>query len=219
MKKLLRKIKRILDSKFGTRVDENYWKIRYFFNKKNDFGMSLNHPHRKLIIDSISNNQPFEKVLELGCGFGPNLFLLSKKFPETHFYGIDISNRAINAAKKEFRKNKINNVDFICTGIDNLKEFEDKSVDISFSDAAMMYLGPDKITEAVKEIVRVTKKNIILCEQHIEGEGFYDDKWVHNYKKIFEDFVSLENIKIIKIPAELWDGDWSKYGYLIEINL
>ena len=59
MRILLRKIKRILDKTLGTKMSEVYWKFRDLkdnkWPEKYISEESLNHFHRKLIIDKIKN--------------------------------------------------------------------------------------------------------------------------------------------------------------------
>ena len=224
IKLVLRKIKRLANKIFGTKIDEFYWKFRHIFDKKwaesyiSD--KSINHPHRKFLTEKISNYAPFENVLEIGCASGPNLYLLAKKFPETKFYGIDISEKAIRTGQKYFEKENVKNV-FLETGkIDDIKNLQDKSIDLIFTDAALIYIGPDKINFVIEEMLRITKKAIILCEQHKNYEpSFYKDHWIHNYYLLFGKFLPKEKIKFTKISPEIWNGDWEKIGYIIEVIL
>jgi S-adenosylmethionine-diacylgycerolhomoserine-N-methlytransferase len=224
MKKLLRKVKRLAVKIFSSKVDELFWKFRHFFDKSWVESYiskeSINHPHRKILIDTISKYYPFDSALEIGCASGPNLYLLSKKFPEIKLYGIDISKKAIEIGKKKFNEEKISNVILETGNPSNLKKFFNKSIDIVFSDACLIYLSPKKINSVVGEMVRIAKKAIILCEQHSDhSNSFYNDNWIHNYKLLFGKFVSSEKIKFTKIPKEIWGGDWGKFGYIIEIIL
>lgn len=218
MKRLLRKIKRILDKIFGSVIDEIYWKVYYFF-KKEEVGIDPNHSHRNILIEEISKYYSFESVMEIGCGFGPNLYNLSLKFKDAKFYGIDISGKAIKEGKRFFKNKKIDNVFLEKRSADNLKKYKDKSFDIVFTDATIIYVGLDKIDSVIKEFIRIAKKAVILCEQHTEEKSFYDDKWVHNYKTILIKHISKEKITIKKLPKESWTGDWAKYGNVIEIKL
>lgn len=44
--------------------------------------------------------QPYETVLELGCGVGAEIRILSQRFPQTHFVGIDRSTAHLQAARQ-----------------------------------------------------------------------------------------------------------------------
>lgn len=218
----LRIIKRFLDKILGTKSDEWSWKFRHFFDKewaKSYISESaIKHPHRKLLVDEISKFFPFESVLELGSASGANLFLLSEKYPNVKFYGIDVSKKAIKEGQTFFTQKGLKNVILSTSSITDLKNFEDKSMDIVFSDAALIYIGKEKIDDILKEIVRVARRGIVLCEQHINGESFYDDKWIHNYKEAIKN-IKISKVDFVKISENVWGGDWGKYGYIIIIKL
>ncbi len=221
IKLILKKIKREANKIFGSKIDELYWKFRHFFDrnwaKSYISEKSINHPHRKILIEKISNYSSFERVLEIGCASGPNLYLLAKKFSKTKFYGIDVNKNAIKTGRKFFKKENINNVFLKVGNVRNLRVFKDKSVDVVFTDAVLIYEGPEKIKGILKEMLRVTKKAIILCEQASNDLPFYKDHWFHNYKKIFSQLLPTVQVKTTKISKEIWSGDWEKFGYIIEI--
>jgi ubiquinone/menaquinone biosynthesis C-methylase UbiE len=219
----LRIIKRFLDKIFGTKSDELSWKFRHFFDKnwaKSYISeAAINHPHRKILIEEISKFYPFESVLEVGSASGANLFLLAKKYPESKFFGIDVSLPAINEGKKFFEGEKIKNVFLEKGSAQHLEKFTDKSMDVIFSDAAIIYVGPDKIDAVFKDMSRIAKTGIVLCEQHTDKKSFYNDRWIHNYSDLVKKNISGAKINFTKIPKGVWGGDWEKYGYIIKIVL
>jgi S-adenosylmethionine-diacylgycerolhomoserine-N-methlytransferase len=40
-----------------------------------------------------------ESVLEIGCGTGRNLVKMARRYPRTHFYGLDVSNEMLESAR------------------------------------------------------------------------------------------------------------------------
>ena len=225
MRKILRKIKNFADKLPGNKSNELFWKFRHFLDRSNwpekyVSEESLNHPHRKLLMDAILKYAPFENILEIGRASGPNLYLLALKFPEAKIYGSDISKNAIGFGKKWFAQKNIKNVEFFTSYAESsFKEFSDKSIDIIFSDAALIYLNPKKITETLKEMLRVGRKALIFIEQHTESSSpILDNHWIHNYKNLLKKFIPEEKIKLTKIPENIWAGKWAKYGYIIEVN-
>jgi ubiquinone/menaquinone biosynthesis C-methylase UbiE len=223
MKRFLRKFKRLLIKFFGSKIDEIFWRFRNIFDKNwpisyitND---SLNHPHRIILIEKISDFYPFESALELGCASGVNLFLLSKKFPKAKFYGIDISKKAIEIGKGFLKNQKVKNVFLKHGKIEDIKKFKEKSIDIIFTDATLIYVDPKIISCIVEKMIKVAKKAIILCEQHTDTVSFYNDVWIHNYRKLFSKFIPEEKIKFTKISPKIWSGNWGNFGYIIEVKL
>ena len=61
--------------------------------------------HQYLVINKINELKP-NSVLEVGCGQGFQLLLLSRLYPEINFFGIDQSDEGIMFAKK-FAKKKL----------------------------------------------------------------------------------------------------------------
>ncbi len=228
MRKLLKVIKKTLVFVFGTYlVDRFFWKFRHIFDKKWPEGYlsssCFSHPHRKLLIKTISKYYPFRKVLEIGCASGPNLYLLARKFPEASFYGIDISKKAVETGNNFFQKKGIPNVRLKEGDFEKeLKKLKTKSFDVVFSDAVLIYIDRKRIERVVRELIRVTKKAVILCEMHQAEnlQSIFEGHWTHNFKKIFGKFIGEEKVKLTKIPFSFWeDKIWGKFGFIIEIVL
>ncbi len=203
----------------GTTFLENYWQRKEF----NDFS-GVNHPHRSFLIEKIANLQPFLNILEIGCGYALNLYLLAKKFPQAKFTGIDINQKAIEAGKKLLKKERIKNVELLVGKADKLNNFPEKNFDVVFTDAVLMYIGPDKIKGIIREILRIAKKGIILVEWHTPNQkkDIYDAHigvWKRDYVSLLKEFFPKEKIILSKITPEIWpDQNWQKWGYIIEVK-
>lgn len=222
------KIKFLQNKIFGTKVQENYWKKHRSENddwsNNNDwiegYWKSRNHPHRQILIEKISKYSPLS-VLEIGANCGPNLYLLAKKYPNIEIVGIDINEEAIKRGNEKFKREHIDNVKIFMKKADELEEFDNKKFDVIFTDATLLYVGPDKIEKVITGMLRLAKKGIVLLEHHSEKEnklGSYNKgNWIRNYKKLFASF-GFE-IKITKISPETWGGDWGKIGNIIEVSL
>ena len=68
--------------------------------------------------------EPFDDLLDCGCGTAPMLTLLHEKYPEKHLTGIDITPKMIEAA----RAKKMDGVELYVGDCENLP-FEDNSFD------------------------------------------------------------------------------------------
>jgi ubiquinone/menaquinone biosynthesis C-methylase UbiE len=207
----------------GTKLEEERWhKKSQFVN----YSGELHHPHRQFLINRIEHHFPISNILEIGCGRGQNLYLLAKKFPGLTIKGIDINPTVIKFGQKLFSENNIKNVELLEKKADDLSIFTDKMFDVLFTDATLMYIGPDKIMKVIEDIKRITVKSIILVEWHqegIKGLGKYDSHlglWHRNYSELLTKIFPKEKINISKIPIKFWpDENWNKFGYIIEINL
>lgn len=225
IKRILRKIKRMMINVFGSKTDELYWRFRHIFDRSWTKAYlagdsSISNSSKNFLIGKISEYFPLNSILEFGCASGLNLLYLAEKFPNAKIYGVDISKKAINEGRKYFQKKNIKNVYLDSGSLEALKNFSDKSVDLIFTNAVLIYFGKDKIEKAIKEFLRISKKAVILFEMyHNSGESAYNDNWIHDYKKLFGKFLSEEKIKISKFPENILSGDWEKFGHIIEITL
>src|SRR3990167_10714890 len=83
----------------------NKWK-RWWRERKidwaKDYLSTWNHPHRYMI-SAILNTFPWISLIEIGCGAGANLVNIIKHFQGKQLGGIDISEGAIDVAKKTLK--------------------------------------------------------------------------------------------------------------------
>ena len=210
-----------LERLFGTRLNEIIWATRPISAGK-DYQKAEDDPHRKFLVEKISNFSP-TCILEIGCGTGLNLYLLSKKFPDAELKGIDINSNSVGYGNTWFKQKNISNIKLSVGKADEL-EFKDKSFDVVFTDAVLIYIGPDKIKKLVKEMIRVAKKVLILNEWHCfeptsNPLGVYVGHWARDYKTLLKEFVPEEKINVARIPEGTFNKDenWHKYGAVVEV--
>jgi ubiquinone/menaquinone biosynthesis C-methylase UbiE len=220
-------LRKVLETQIlGTKVQEWIWRNRELFyemkDAKSGFLESLSHPHRRFLIRRILFYSPIENALEIGCDSGVNLCLLALEKPDTKLYGIDINKKVIEKGRNIIEEMGINNVFLSCGRADSLGSFCDKSVDVVFTDAVLMYIGPDRIYSVIGEIIRVARKAIIFNEWHIkspDGRKYIYGHWAYDYQLLLSRYFSPGDVKITKITRELWDNDeWSSFGHVIELN-
>ena len=191
-----------------------------------EFRSSVNHSHRSLLISKIAEFSPILNILEIGCGSGPNLYLLAKEFPNAEIRGIDINPKAVQIGNNWFAQEGIRNVRLSVGRAEELSEFGNKSFDVVFTDAALIYVSRKEIYKVAKDIVRITRKGIIFVERHNFGQcredtdclGVYTNGlWVRDYVALLKRFVPEERICVTRITADIWpDNAWRKYGALIK---
>ncbi len=144
----------------GTRVQEYIWKRRRLYGSTSPdtaFQESASEPHRQFVIQTIASRCPFS-VLEIGCNAGVNLYLLSRLMSRATLHGLDINVEAIREGQERFQRLGVSNIMLGVGRADDLTRYDAGSIDVVFTDAALMYIGPDKIDRAVAEIVRVAGK-------------------------------------------------------------
>ena len=233
LQKIYYSFRRVIETYIlGTKIKEWNWQTKHIFKGRSwtkGYIGSVNHPHRQLLVATISSYAPLESVLEIGCNTGSNLQLLAKNSQNKaiKLYGIDINSQAIKEGKIWLDWAGIKNVQLSVGRADELGRFKDKSIDVVFTDATILYIGPDKIKKVIRETRRITRKALIFNEWHWENNSlkrkeyfWYDGNWVYDYKALLRNIVSLESIKISKIPPEIWGGSgWEEFGAIIEVRL
>ena len=60
--------------------------------------------------------EPFDRVLDCGCGTGPMLELLHEKYPEKHYVGLDLTPEMIHVAQAK----NLSNTEFVVGDSENL---------------------------------------------------------------------------------------------------
>ena len=226
---VVRRVQRYL---LGTKVDEKYWAMRHL-RKGDDWGNqdgdwvrgywnSRNHTHRSFLMERVFKFSP-SSILEIGCNCGPNLYMLAKKFPDAEIRGIDVNPMAVQKGNEWFTEEGISNVKLSLGKADDLRQFKDKSFDVVFTDAVLIYIGPDKIKKVIEEMLRVTRKALIFLEWHCFDSkcnplGVYVGHWMRDYIALLREFIPESKIKVTKLPKALWpDQNWQRWGGVIEV--
>ncbi len=95
-------------------------------------------------------NEPFTDLLDAGCGPAPMISLLSEKYPDRHYTGLDLTPAMIEQAKKK----NIPNAEFVVGDCENFP-FEDNSFDaIICSNSFHHYPNPQAFFNSVKRCLR-----------------------------------------------------------------
>lgn len=172
---------------------------------------TFGHPHRQVLSRLIGAFEPFESVLEVGCSVGTNLAVLRSVWPELkdlNLAGIDVNEGVIATAKEHLPA-----VEYKVGSVLDIP-FDDNSFDVVLSDAMLMYVDQKDIKKAMKEMDRVAKKGILLCEWHKERSSYVDDHWAHPYAKLLRDMGY--KVTTQKITEETWpEPGWKKNGSFV----
>jgi ubiquinone/menaquinone biosynthesis C-methylase UbiE len=208
----------------GTKARERQWAAKAIAK---DHWNTQDNPNKRFLREKIAAFSPVRSILEVGCDSGLNLYLLAKKFPQTDIVGIDINQEAIEYGNTQFARERIPNVELLVGKADELEKFQDKSFDVVFTIALLIYIGPDKIEEVIKGMIRITKRALVLIELHLfesrgrpkDALGIYRyDNWVRDYSALFRQFVPEEQIRINKLPQDVLPVEpWQESGAVIEV--
>lgn len=151
-----------------TIITDEEWSNRHIYDGEGwieDYWRSRDHPHRSFLVERICKYSPLHSVLEIGSACGPNLYQIAKKFPDVDIIGIDINPLAVRRGNEWFRQEGISNVKLEVGKAQELKRFADKSFDVVFTDAMLIYISPCEIQKVVKEMLRVGRV-LVLNEWH-----------------------------------------------------
>jgi SAM-dependent methyltransferase len=206
----------------GTRLHEWAWRFRGITEPVRAAG----HPHRAVLLEAIGRYAPFSSVLEVGCHTGANLLVLARAFPHADLVGVDVNSRAIAFGRRALARAGVTRARLSVARADDLRHLSDRAVDLTITDATLMYVGPDKIRRAVAELVRVTRRAVICNEWHVaQGVGeqasrWHDMHWLHDYPQIFRSSPRVAGVAAERLPAGLYGpGDWDRYGTMITAEL
>jgi ubiquinone/menaquinone biosynthesis C-methylase UbiE len=215
----------------GTKIQEWVWSRRHIYKGKEwikGYWDAKDHPRCQLLSQKIEKFLPLKNIMEIGCNAGPNLYWLAKKYPEVILVGIDINPVAISNGMMLLKKEGIHNVVMEIGKAGDLNKYPDNSFDIVFTNATLIYIGPDKINKVIKEMIRVARKALILIEWHSGqpdsdpyGLGIYNyGGWKRNYENLLKPYRRVKEISIHKNDCfKLMGKDWEELGYIIEITL
>ncbi|HSB57626.1 MAG TPA: class I SAM-dependent methyltransferase, partial [Nitrosopumilaceae archaeon] len=115
------------------------------------------------------------RVLDLGCGSGRAINLMAKTFPKSHFYGYDISEEAIQNAKKESKKMGLKNAVFEKQDVSKLKKEEFFDLITAF-DAIHDQAEPQKVLENIKKSL---KPDGVFLMQDIRASSNLENNMEH----------------------------------------
>lgn len=191
-----------------------YWKNRVMDWKQ---GYWADHPHRELIIKAL-RGMNFGSVVEFGCASGYNLHKIRQNFPHSEIGGIDISEEAIETAKKLLPDDtavlEVSSADSVF--------LSDKSSDVVLTDMVLIYFDPMSIKNVLEEMRRVARKYVILVE-------FHHTNWLkrlalrlltgynsYNYRKLLLKH-NFHDLEFYKLTEKDWPGGnpQKEFGWLI----
>lgn len=197
-----------------TKSQTKYWQDRKI-DWKEAYFKTWNHPHRYLITGLLGTFS-WTSLMEIGVGGGANLANILRNLKGKQLGGVDVNEDAIELCRKQF-----NGGVFKVGPADDLM-MSDKSADVILSDMTYIYVGPLEIHKCIKEVRRVARKRVLLCEFHETNPFkrlyyyFKSGYFFHNWPKLLKKY-GFYDINIIKLPKDAWPGGLQeKHCYLIQ---
>lgn len=127
------------------------------------------------ILEEIEK-ESFHDLLDAGCGTAPMISVLSERFPNVNFTGIDLTPKMIEVAKSK----NIPNATFVCGDCESLP-FEKDSFDVIIcSQSFHHYPNPLAFMNSVRECLR-TGGRLILRDMSMGGGVIH---WMVNHVEL-----------------------------------
>ncbi|MDA1060738.1 MAG: class I SAM-dependent methyltransferase [bacterium] len=159
------------------------------------------------------------RVLEAGCGFGGNMFLLHRLLPKTAIYGFEYTYSRIASCIVNLVTTPMLEHLFLADVVS--LDLEDKSYDVVFSHHVLEQLGQEKANKALKEMWRVSRRGIVCCEPSIQGCSNIYETWRMKKLGYCRDLLhmvkNLPNCKIRKFQQSTY-REWPNSSYVIVLE-
>lgn len=129
--------------------------------------------------------RPIHTIVDLGCGLGQTAYGLAKQFPQAEVVGLDVSEKALELARKAFR---LPNLSFGTFDFSDPLPFKPQSVDLFVSFNAMAFAA-DQLQAADSIFSRLHPDGMFInhcrsCYSH--------DFWGFPYTLLFQQTFQLE---------------------------
>jgi ubiquinone/menaquinone biosynthesis C-methylase UbiE len=179
---------------------------------------SINSPQRFWVCEAVALLGGAESLLEIGCQSGPNLRALARVWPHMQLHGLDVNRAALEEGRRFAIEAGLTRVTFH-EGVvpDSLLSWAAQSVDVALSVYCLAYIGPDQIVTAVRHLLRVARKGIVLVEPmataqepaeefagDVQGSAYVE--WRHDYLSILselaEELPPGEELRAAVLPRQ-----------------
>jgi pseudaminic acid biosynthesis-associated methylase len=128
-----------------------------------------------------------DRILEVGCNRGHNLFLLAKLCKDAQLIGIEPNSRAVTIAKESTPMISVIRADAFSI------PFKTDHFDLAFTANVLIHISLEDLPTALGEIHRVSRRYILAIEYFDEKEtmihyrGHDDLLWKRDFVKIYGD--------------------------------
>jgi len=172
-------------------------------------------PQRLFLSRLVAFDVP-RRVLDVGCGFGQDLWLVHRSLSrvgvvDPDLWGVDVNPRVLSAARSALTSRGVS------ASLRRASVFDVVSLgrfDVVFSDAVLMYVPPYRVEEALRYMVAVAPR-VVLCE--FQGpELFFRGKWVHDYVGILRSWdCRVFEFSALEVASFSPDSDWGRFGAFV----
>jgi SAM-dependent methyltransferase len=134
-------------------VSKNDFYAGFLYNK---FFDPLTNHMRDLICTHIPDNT---SVLDVGCGTGYQLLRMASKIEKG--VGVDLADRMISFARKQQKRERVDNLMFDLASAADLNQFDDNEFNLATMTLVLHEIEIELRVPALKEMARVSERQII----------------------------------------------------------
>jgi ubiquinone/menaquinone biosynthesis C-methylase UbiE len=131
------------DKKYDPVKEHKFTSLRSMF-------VSITGRSARFYYDNLAARCPNKRVLELGCGSKGNSVIFASKRDACSATGIDVSDVAIETARKQVRQENLKNIEFLVMNVEEM-DFTDNSFELICGSGIPHHLNIEK---AFSEIAR-----------------------------------------------------------------
>lgn len=203
--RLTRLIRQARMPRFDTVQAKQWWRTRDQADRGliEFYWQSRHAPARRAIAEAV-NELDGNSLLEIGCHAGANLWAIGEARSFNRLAGTDLSPTVLAAARSRLAAES-HPVELVLAPADAMP-FADRSFDIALTSVMLVCVGPEAIDASLAEILRVTRRWLVLCEPWSERRRAYPDRhpqttyWIRNYRALLEGRADLTSLR--HLPPE-----------------
>jgi len=192
------------------------WRLRYLWScpdVSTIYDSALRNPFRQFLAEVVALPQP-QSVLDVGCGFGADLFLISVLLPRARLFGFDINPRVVALGNDELDARGATNVCLVKHSVYRMHDLIPRFGTI-MSNASLMYVPSRRIRSVLSRLCSFSDR-LVLCE--LQGsERVFHSKYVHDYVGFFESIgwdVWVHSTRLAR--GDSLGSDWGRFGAIVE---
>jgi len=134
---------------FAERYEETHSKSIYLSGEKSTFFVELKVKLLRYYLKNLSNQSI--NILDYGCGIGRSAPFVTKYFPKSSFFGVDVSKKSIAMARKYYPNYTFNY-------LNNKGKLEKNKFNIIFAAVVFHHIPPKERSKVLTNIYDALKK-------------------------------------------------------------
>ena len=149
MRNTYRQLKNSLKIKNKSEDWKNLWLNRSYSQVEENIN-NIDKPHRSWLMEKLVAPSDSKNILEIGCGWGPNLLCLSEICAKSsELFGLELSKSSVEVSRKYISKS---NIKIIQGDGCDLSKIGDLTMDLVFTDAVFLYFDKKMLCQSLSLI-------------------------------------------------------------------